>query len=182
MDLAKKRDEFDSTFMCIPCNRLAGLSGCSTGAHCLAFLWQIRFSFQSFSFQKKGPKRLALILRISQPSLSWLTTQRTRAVVTQGGLVSLPCAVLILSRPITVPHAFHGLVVLVVAMLSPHPLCFLPPPALCLFSGLPPHLSLSPPSTSALLSVSADFSPHIPLPFTTLVFRPHLQSPDVETT
>lgn len=52
MDLAKKRDEFDSTFMCIPCDRGAGLSGCSTGAHCLAFLWQIRFSFQSFSFQK----------------------------------------------------------------------------------------------------------------------------------
>lgn len=84
--------------------RAAGLRGCSIHALCLAFLCQIQFFYQSFSFQK-GAKETGFNCRDFSTLTGLADNLERKGSGDKAGLVPLPCAVLILSKPITLPLA-----------------------------------------------------------------------------
>lgn len=110
--------------------RVAGLSVCSTHALCLAFLWQIQFFYRSLSFQK-GSKETGFNCRDFSTLTELADNLERKGSGDKAGLVSLPCAVLILSKPITFPLASVTFAVVLSPSFHHTPSVRLSLPALC---------------------------------------------------
>lgn len=139
MDLANKRNDFDFIHTGIPCDREGGWTQRMLHPCTLPGLPVADSVFSTDLYpSKKGPRRLALTVEISQPSLGWLTTTwRGRAVETRRAWCHYP---VLSSFCLNQSHSFLPQSPL---LWSCHPAFTTPPPCVspslpCTFSGPPP--------------------------------------------
>lgn len=150
---------------------MAGLSGCSTHALCLAFLWQI-------FLLPKGTKETGFNCKDFSVLTGLADNLERKGSGDKAGLVSPSCAVLILSKSITFPLSSVTFAVVLSPSFHHTPVCASLPPCVVLLAALfllLAHITVT--SIFPLLSIS-----HISLSFTSPVFWPHLESPNMEMT